>query len=108
MVFKFKPAITRLTTAASLAVGCFREVFVPADVLDVHHQSRRVMETALTYTLQRVHWQFFGTLTFKECETAGTRAAQPGADVRIGGRASPKWPGTQIRTETQTEKQKRF
>ena len=23
------------------------------------------METALTYTLQRVHWQFFGTLTFK-------------------------------------------
>ncbi len=24
-------------------------------------QGRRVMETALTYTLQRVHWQFFGT-----------------------------------------------
>lgn len=23
------------------------------------------MESALTYTLQRVHWQFFGTLTFK-------------------------------------------
>ena len=23
------------------------------------------METALTYTLQRVHWQFFGSLTFK-------------------------------------------
>ena len=23
------------------------------------------METALTYTLQRVHWQFFGTLTFR-------------------------------------------
>jgi hypothetical protein len=23
------------------------------------------METGLTYTLQRVHWQFFGTLTFK-------------------------------------------
>jgi hypothetical protein len=23
------------------------------------------METALTYTLQKVHWQFFGTLTFK-------------------------------------------
>ncbi len=23
------------------------------------------METALTYTLQRVHWQFFGTLSFK-------------------------------------------
>jgi hypothetical protein len=23
------------------------------------------METALTYTLQRVHWQVFGTLTFK-------------------------------------------
>src|ERR1019366_9492572 len=28
-------------------------------------QRRYVMETALTYTLQKVHWQFFGTLTFK-------------------------------------------
>jgi hypothetical protein len=26
------------------------------------------METALTYTLQRVHWQFFGTLTFKSAK----------------------------------------
>ncbi len=26
------------------------------------------METALTYTLQRVHWQFFGTLTFKRAK----------------------------------------
>jgi hypothetical protein len=31
-------------------------------------QSRRVMETALTYTLQRVHWQFFGSLTFKSAK----------------------------------------
>ena len=26
------------------------------------------METALTYTLQRVHWQFFGSLTFKSAK----------------------------------------
>ena len=26
------------------------------------------METALTYTLQRVRWQFFGTLTFKSAK----------------------------------------
>jgi hypothetical protein len=26
------------------------------------------METGLTYTLQRVHWQFFGTLTFRSAK----------------------------------------
>jgi hypothetical protein len=44
------------------------EFLWPHSDVGCNRQSWRVMETALTYTLQRVHWQFFGTLTFKSAK----------------------------------------
>ena len=55
------------------------------------NQSRCVMETALTYTLQRVCWQFFGSLTFAESDIQVLMAV--GKLTPLGDPApnAPKW-----------------